>query len=172
MTIYMQFESLGSLPHCSQNPILIRLPAYIPAISAALDIQGVTHLTDLETVLLCFLISELSLLSKEGLNTSLADPPLLELEDMLFSITIEIEVNPGSVFCRSRSGLGDLTINLGVGEIRRNNSGIRPLGSIEDGTGGGGIDRPEVVEGMEVLDDPIEVAGMDGLLVEDPSGSR
>lgn len=130
-----------------------------------------THLTDLETVLLCFLISELSLLSKEGRNTSLADPPLLELEDILFSMTIEMEVNPGSVFCRSRSGLGDLTINFGVGEIRRNNSGIRPLGSL-DGIGGGGMDRPEVVEGIEVLDDPRLAAGIDGLDVDDPSGSR
>jgi hypothetical protein len=129
-------------------------------------------LTDLETVLLCFLISELSLLSKVGLNTSLADPPLLELEDILFSMTIEMEVNPGSVFCCSRSGLGDLTINFGVGEIRRNNSGIRPLGSLDDGTGGGGMERPEVVEGIEVLDEPRLPAGMDGLLVEDPSGSR
>jgi hypothetical protein len=148
------------------------LPGYIPAISAALDIQGVTHLTDLETVLLCFLISELSLLSKEGLNTSLADPPLLELEDIPFSMTIEIELNPGSVFCRSRSGLGDLTINFGVGEIRRNNSGIRPLGSLDDGIGGGGMERPEVVEGIEVLDDPRLEAGTDGLLVDDPKGSR
>jgi len=127
-------------------------------------------LTDLETVLLCFLISELSLLSKEGLNASLADPPLLELEDILFSMTIEMEVNPGSVFCRSRSGLGDFTINFGVGEIRRNNSGIRPLGSL-DGIGGGGMDRPEVVEGIEVLDDPRLAAGT-GLLVDEPSGSR
>lgn len=128
-------------------------------------------MTDLETVLLCFLISELSLLSKEGLNTSLADPPLLELGDMLFSITIEIEVNPGSVFCRSRSGLGDLTINFGVGEIRRNNSGIRPLGSLDAGTGGGGMDRPDVVEGIEDLDGPC-VAAMYCLLVDDPRGSR
>jgi hypothetical protein len=172
MTINMQMESLGSFPHCSQNPILIRLPGYIPTISAALVPRKGTHLTDLETVLLCFLISELPLLSREGLSTSLADPPLLELGDILFSMTIEMEVKPGSVFCRSRSGLGDLTINLGVGEIRRNNSGIRPLGSLDAGTGGGGIDRPEVVEGIEVLDDPRLPAGMDGLLVDDPRGSR
>jgi hypothetical protein len=144
----------------------------LPSVPLVRYNKNETHLTDLETVLLCFLISELSLLSKEGLNTSLADPPLLELEDILFSMTIEMEVKPGSVFCRSRSGLGDLTINFGVGEIRRNNSGIRPLGSLDDGTGGGGIDRPEVVEGIEVLDDPRLEVGMDGLLVDDPRGSR
>jgi hypothetical protein len=144
----------------------------LPSVPLVIFKKKETHLTDLETVLLCFLISELSLLSKEGLNTSLADPPLLELEDILFSMTIEMEVKPGSVFCRSRSGLGDLTINFGVGEIRRNNSGIRPLGSLDDGTGGGGIDRPEVVEGIEFLDDPKPVEGMDGLDVDDPRGSR
>jgi len=143
----------------------------LPSAPLLLSCIKQTHLTALETVLLCFLISELSLRSKEGLNTSLADPPLLELEDKLVSMTIEMEVNPGSVFCRSLSGLGDLTISFGVGEIRRNNSGIRPLGSLDDGTGGGGIDRPEVVEGIGVLDEPC-VAGMDGLLVDEPSGSR
>jgi hypothetical protein len=87
-------------------------------------------------------------------------------------MTIEIDVKPGSVFCRSRSGLGGLTINFGVGEIRRNNSGIRPLGSLDDGIGGGGIDRPEVVEGIEVLDDPKDAAGTGGLFVDEPRGSR
>lgn len=113
-------------------------------------------MTDLETVLLCFLISELSLLSIGGLIGSLADPPFEE--DILFSMTIEIEVKPGSVFCRSRSGLGDLMANFGVGETRRNSSGIRPLGSpsdeVDDGSGGGSIDRPELVDGIEDLDDP------------------
>lgn len=130
-----------------------------------------THLTDLDTVRLCFLISELSLRSSDGLN-SRAEPPL-ELEE-LFSITIEIDVKPGSVFCRSRSGLGDLTINFGVGfgEIRRNNSGIRPLDSSDDGSGGGAIDLPEVVDGIELLVDDPSGAVDGGLFVDDPSGSR
>ena len=113
-------------------------------------------MTDLETVRLCFLTSELSLLSRLGRKGALAEPPRLELDDILLSMTIEMDVRPGSVFCRSRSGRGDLITTFGAEVSRRKTSGIRPLDSldeVDDGMGGGGIDRPEVVEGMDVLVD-------------------
>lgn len=70
---------LGRLAHSPQDPILIRLPRYIP-IPVSLDLPLrphalLTYLTLLETVLLCFLPfpSDESLLSIEGPSGSLAD---------------------------------------------------------------------------------------------------
>lgn len=136
-----------------------------------LTLNDNTHLTLLDTVLLCFFPpSDDSLLSIEGLSGSLAEPTRPELEVLLSDNAIEIEVNPGSVLCLSLSLAvgcpGCRIASFGVGEIRLNSSGIRALDvdSAGWGSGGGGIARDAEEDGEK----GIEV----GRAVDSRGGSR